>query len=274
MGKALVIKGANFSANKVTTVEFGDIPCEGISLSQSVINISSFDSVEVECTVTPANTTDQVVWESSNINVLTVDNGVITPVGIGSCTIKATCGNYSASADVTVNISIVPVWEFISSTPGGNNKFVAYGGKVYGQLAAFASGSLASNYRAVANSTNYLEYPFFTKIPKNVAKIKISATNPSLFYSDATYWSHRIHWLSDEPCGDENYPNAAKYVSSEQFNAKNALPKEFEIPEGANCFLVNLKTAATYQDTDPNVVANTTLGVSIEFIPVGAEPAV
>ena len=88
MSKALVIKSANFSANKVTTVVIGDpVPCTGISISQSSVSATDLDPIELTYSVTPSDTTDAVVWTSSDSAVATVADGVITPVGLGTATI-------------------------------------------------------------------------------------------------------------------------------------------------------------------------------------------
>lgn len=50
-------------------------------------------------------TTEAVIWRSSNLNVATVNNGVITAVGVGTAIITATTsdGNKSASCSITVS---------------------------------------------------------------------------------------------------------------------------------------------------------------------------
>lgn len=103
MGKALVLKGVNFSTNKLTTVEIlADIPCTGISLSSSSVSFDAISDTEtLIATLTPYNTTDLVLWRSSDSNVATVENGVVTCTGIGNATITATCGNYSATCSVS-----------------------------------------------------------------------------------------------------------------------------------------------------------------------------
>ena len=55
--------------------------------------------------VTPSDTTDAVVWTSSDENVLTVANGVVTPVAAGTATVTATYNeSVSATIDVTVTV--------------------------------------------------------------------------------------------------------------------------------------------------------------------------
>ena len=52
--------------------------------------------------VTPSDTTDEMTWDSSNTNVATVSNGVVTAVGKGTATITVKSGNFSDDVEVTV----------------------------------------------------------------------------------------------------------------------------------------------------------------------------
>lgn len=107
MSKVLVIKGADFSVNKMDTITFEDgIPCTGISLNRSTISFTRLnESVTLIPTVTPSDTTDGISWSSSNDSVATVNShGVVTVQGIGTATITAQCGSYTASCTVTVTV--------------------------------------------------------------------------------------------------------------------------------------------------------------------------
>ena len=104
MARTLIIKNADFSVNKVTTVNIEEeIPCTGITLNNNTLSITHIgDTSTLVATVSPADTTDVVIWGSSNTDVVTVAGGVVTAIGCGSATITATCGNFSASCAVTV----------------------------------------------------------------------------------------------------------------------------------------------------------------------------
>lgn len=108
MAKTLVLKGTNFSAHKIETVTFGEaVPCTGITLDEQTKSVTSLSPFTLVATPTPANTTDEVSWISSDTDVATVADGVVTPVGLGEATITATCGSYSATCAVTIN-NVVP----------------------------------------------------------------------------------------------------------------------------------------------------------------------
>lgn len=78
------------------------VPATAISLDQSSISITGTDTATLIATVTPANTTDDIVWTTSDASVATVSNGVVTSMGDGACVITATAGNVSATCTVSV----------------------------------------------------------------------------------------------------------------------------------------------------------------------------
>ena len=79
------------------------VPCTGISLSESELIFTADGSQTLIATVTPSNTTDEIVWATTNNSVASVAGGVVTAVGNGSATITATCGEYSVSCNVSVS---------------------------------------------------------------------------------------------------------------------------------------------------------------------------
>lgn len=103
MSKALVLKNTDFSVNKVATIVISDpVPCTGISLSQSTGSVVAPGTITLTATVTPNNTTDSIIWTSSDGSTATVVDGVVTGVSGGTAIITVTCGNYSATCTVTV----------------------------------------------------------------------------------------------------------------------------------------------------------------------------
>lgn len=79
------------------------VACTGITLSESSLSFTSGDPVTLTATVEPADTTDSVVWTSSNSSVVAVNNGVVTPIGEGNAIITATCGSQTATCSVSVS---------------------------------------------------------------------------------------------------------------------------------------------------------------------------
>lgn len=82
-----------------------------IDESQLYIN----DTLQLEATVLPENTTDKTVtWQSSNIYVATVnESGLITAISEGNATITATNGNISVTCQITVLTPIIDAEQII-----------------------------------------------------------------------------------------------------------------------------------------------------------------
>lgn len=80
------------------------VPATGITLDKSAITFSQFESQTLVATVEPVDASDVVAWKSSATSIATVEDGVVTPVANGTCTITATAGSYSATCSVTVDV--------------------------------------------------------------------------------------------------------------------------------------------------------------------------
>ena len=102
----------NFAVNRQSWVdEYLDaltpivrIPCTGISLSESTLTFTEVGTHTLIATVEPVDTTDKIVWTSSDDSVATVSkNGVVTSVFNGNATITATCGDFSAICTVSIS---------------------------------------------------------------------------------------------------------------------------------------------------------------------------
>ena len=81
------------------------IPAEEVLLDKTEVKLLLGSSVTLTATVRPEATTDKtVVWTSSDPAVATVDSeGRVEARGVGTAKITATCGNVSATCEVTVS---------------------------------------------------------------------------------------------------------------------------------------------------------------------------
>ena len=93
------------------TVTSETIAVEQITLSATSLSLKLGDSRTLTATVIPSDATDsQVTWSSSDPSVATVsDQGEVTAVRAGNCTITATAGGKSATCTVTVSTQEIPV---------------------------------------------------------------------------------------------------------------------------------------------------------------------
>ena len=100
------------------------VKVSSVSLNQSSLSLTKKgQTAQLSASVSPSNATNKSInWSSSNSNVATVSNGVITAVGNGNATITATAADGSgkkASCSVTVNIPTTPDTQTITLA-GGN----------------------------------------------------------------------------------------------------------------------------------------------------------
>lgn len=188
MGKALVLKNVDFSANKLATIVFGDtVPCTGITLDESTKAITALSPFTLVATPTPSNTTDTVEWSTSDDTVATVADGVVTPLKLGTVTITATCGSYSASCAVTID-NVVPSYvavcgysPFLRSSMGNamtTDKKTAESISVFIIAANQAEGLETIESKVDVDTSPYRFVPIL--IPAGATKIVVSSTNASL----------------------------------------------------------------------------------------------
>lgn len=263
MARTLIIKGSNFATNKLTTVTInGGTACTDIEFAQNTINITGTDTVEVEYTLTPSNTTDVVTWESSNTDVITVDNGVITPVGVGSCTLTATCNGHTATATVTVQMFYVPNWIFYQGSKSQNGYI--YLSQTYLWLATSGATGQATDYVMFGSIPAPL--PKAVKLPKNTTRVKVTRTTGTVF--DNGNNSALLIWAKDESAGYATYPDAIKAISTEDpYNPRTYDTKTYNVPSGVDSMAFTIKLAQQKSSGDnPNDVASSG-GLVIEFLP-------
>ena len=263
MAKTLTIKGADFSTNKVTTVSFngGSVPCTGISFEEDAFSFTDYTPVTIEYTLTPSNTTDTLSWAISNSNVATVSNGVVTPVGLGTATITATCGNQTATATVTVALSYIPAFVFGSPAGQGTspNQFPAISPSE-NRITACGTGAQAGTYACYGK--NGASDENIIKLPKNTASITVKNITKS-YVHNGTYT--KFLFLADQSCGATGFTDYALFISDESFNFNTEQEKTVNVPEGADSILFVVRTAQTYTSEDDPATVMESMGFSMTF---------
>ncbi len=105
------VEARRFDSTKITftgvtadvTINVKPVPATGVTLNKPSLSLTAGDTDTLTATVTPSNTTDTVVWSSSDKKVATVDQtGMVTAVSKGNAVITATAGSVSASCNVAV----------------------------------------------------------------------------------------------------------------------------------------------------------------------------
>lgn len=89
----------------VQVIETGeDVPVDSVTLNHTELSMVTGETATLVASVSPVTATDKtVVWESNNLEVATVEDGVVTAVAAGNATITATAGGKSATCSVVVS---------------------------------------------------------------------------------------------------------------------------------------------------------------------------
>ena len=262
MSKAFVLKGVNFSANKLATVSFTEsVPCTDISLSDDSISFNSLTSETLTATLTPANTTDTLSWDSSDETVATVVNGVVTCVGIGTATITATCGEQTATCSVSVEEIIIPEsdleWLAHKQNSGTNldatppkDYIGAYGsesGNDVKRIMYLSPEETPSGYRALSGDGDYKIGKYPIMIPKNATTIIVEAPNSITMTSNIiTYTdSTKETTYSVSPKGVKAVTNSNSNTTVRSNKCTNTIPTV----EGLDSFVLTVGTSAQIDES-------------------------
>lgn len=205
MGRALVLKNVNFSENKLDTVQIGDsIPCTGITLSQNSISFTKLGSVTLTATLTPANTTDTLVWSTSDSSVATVSNGIVNALGLGTATITATCGSQTATCTVSVSVSLSPtdlIWDRSIQFNVNKNDFLN-NNKDYQKLRTETNDklwtisyptSIDSAYNAYSGDEELQQGKYPIRIPNNATTVTIGIAGSAISGITMCYLNSKAH---------------------------------------------------------------------------------
>ncbi|MBD3921360.1 Ig-like domain-containing protein [Paenibacillus sp. PR3] len=164
--------GAGTATITVTTVDGSFTATSTVTVTDPVGPVTSVTNVTLDqptlslttggtaatliATVNPSNATNKTVtWSSSNTNVATVVNGVVTPVGAGTVTITATTvdGSFTATSIVTVTDPVVPPTSVTSVTLDQSTLSLTTSGTA-ATLTATVNPSNATNKTVTWSSSN------------------------------------------------------------------------------------------------------------------------
>ena len=104
--------GDSDSGKSILIKEYIDQPLlsSSVKLDQVSVTRPVGDSFILQATVEPSNTTDTLVWNSSNPKVATVDaNGTVKTLALGTTVITASCGIQKATCTVNVKAPLKTV---------------------------------------------------------------------------------------------------------------------------------------------------------------------
>lgn len=101
------------------TVQAADVPVTGVTLDKSTLALKAGGATgTLQVTIQPDNATNKnVSWSSSNTEVATVDNGVVTPLKKGTTTIMVRTRDGGFEASTVVTVSTPPVTPPVTPPP-------------------------------------------------------------------------------------------------------------------------------------------------------------
>lgn len=109
------------------------IPCESLTLSNDILVVSVGSSALLTATATPTDVTNQIFWSTSDnsvceiTNINTTDNvsvATLSAVSGGTCTITATCGNYSQTCSIQAQTGILVEHTILENYQSDGSSFV------------------------------------------------------------------------------------------------------------------------------------------------------
>lgn len=81
------------------------IPCTGISVEPTQLEIEQGEEGNITVTKTPNDTTDTVIYKVENEKIAKIENGTITGLEAGTTVITVICGKVTATCEVTVIVA-------------------------------------------------------------------------------------------------------------------------------------------------------------------------
>lgn len=159
----------------VTVAESTNINSTSIALNKNTLSIYNGTSSTLTATATPPNHTDNILWKSSNTDVATVSNGIVTGKTKGVCTITA----YS-SADASVKAECsVTVKEAVQLTGHPTSGLT---------LQLDRNGMSSTSWRNAIDNTQ-LQWKVATNNSTDIASYMIFDGN-SFYWAGANYKDH------------------------------------------------------------------------------------
>ena len=114
----MTIMDVNTSTNYYLYLELtrDPVPATKVTLDKTELTLKPTEKTVLTATVAPENTTDTLVWTSSDETVATVKDGTVTAKKAGTATITATCGSVKAECAVTVTAPVEAASVTLSSS--------------------------------------------------------------------------------------------------------------------------------------------------------------
>ncbi|MGM9830999.1 MAG: Ig domain-containing protein [Paludibacteraceae bacterium] len=150
------------------------IPATNITLDQTSLSMEQYkNTIALNVTVEPANSTDEVVWTTSDATIATINKGIITALKEGNVTLTATAGEKSATCELTVTAPTILTCEQAAEKAlavSANNE-VAEGGMYVIRGYVTATAPTKNNPDIATDLQQYGNYSIWLADERGTAKI-------------------------------------------------------------------------------------------------------
>ncbi|MDR1683697.1 MAG: Ig-like domain-containing protein [Candidatus Symbiothrix sp.] len=113
LAMTLVIAAVTWSCGE-DSEEKESVTATGITLDQKTASIEVESTVVLKATLQPEGATGTIIWSTSNSEIASVNNGVVTGISAGKVTIAAQSGAFSDACEVTVTPKAVDISKYPS----------------------------------------------------------------------------------------------------------------------------------------------------------------
>lgn len=242
------------------------IPLENVSVDSTEIQVIQGQTAHIQPKFTPADASNQeLTWESSNTNIATVKNGVISAKSLGTTVITATSVanpelTFSINLQVIANPNAITV-----QVDGAEQGGVIYKGKNYtdGEIISPDEEVKASDFTAI----NVLGYT--GEINYDAAQKNVTVTYTSIFSTAVQpRWFQVVFKNSSNVLADQGTDN--NLLTAAQDNASDAQLWRFD-GNATSCTMVsNLGNYISYSGSGNNLrfktVASKTSATALRII--------
>ncbi len=196
-----------------------NIPVEAIQVTPVEADVIMGNTLKLNTVIFPTNATNQtIIWESSNNNIATVSNGVVTPVANGEATITARTqdGNKTDTCKITVKTNIAAV-TMINTINAVNNSIAetiaydssytlpvvvivqGYGSEIFPCSVAWTPNTVNTKLVGVTSYTGTLIMPAgYVNLNNIEASIALTVSAQPVISASSELSSQRVY-LNDDP---------------------------------------------------------------------------
>lgn len=214
------------------TVEPTPVPATGITLDQTTLSLSAGANAQLTATVEPTTSTDTVTWSTSDANVATVANGLVTAVAEGTATITATTTS-GQTATCTVTVTCAHNYTEVAEVPTTHTGGVSTPGT-------------KAHFKCTICNKLFVEVDG-NKVPATAESLVIPA--PEHTYSDVWQSDSTNHWKQCSVCGAKKDEVAHTETTIRDNEVPATCSAEGHYDEVVKCSVCNKELSRTNNKT-------------------------